>query len=392
MVMSGKEVHMRILRVVASIDPNKGGVSSSVDYAATTLNSTGDFTVDVLCLDDPANDWLASASRTYKIFALGPTYNKYGFNFKFMKWLWTNIASYDFVIIDGVWRFHVISGFFCKVFNVPYAVMPHGMLDPYFKRDNIKYFIKIPFWFFLDGPCVWFSKFLMFTCEREKELAKGCYPFYSFQGFVTRLGFDFNHTFFNGLEFREKYNIDPEKKILLFLSRIDGKKGIETLIGAVRENIALMHDWVVVIAGPGEPAYIDYLKFKTKELEVEDKVLWVGSLYGDAKWSAYKAARFFVLPSHQENYGIVNVEALSIGVPLVITKTINIYQDIDSYNAAFCSEDNLLAYSRALSSAISVSEDEYSILSENARKCYLENFTEAVFLKDFYNLKEALGF
>ena len=73
----------------------------------------------------------------------------------------------------------------------------------------------------------------------------------------------------------------------------------------------------LVIAGPDQMGWQAELINIAKQLGVHDKILWAGMLQGDLKWGAFRAADAFILPSHQENFGIVVAEALSANLPVL---------------------------------------------------------------------------
>jgi glycosyltransferase involved in cell wall biosynthesis len=101
---------------------------------------------------------------------------------------------------------------------------------------------------------------------------------------------------------------------LLFLGRLHPKKGIENLLEACR---LLPFAWSLVIAGTGEPAYVETLRRKTGALALEDRVTMAGEVVGKAKEEAFGRASLMVAPSYTENFGMVVAEALAHGVPVI---------------------------------------------------------------------------
>ena len=64
-------------------------------------------------------------------------------------------------------------------------------------------------------------------------------------------------------------------------------------------------------------------------------------LTGEAKWGAFRAAEFFVLPSHQENFGIVVAEAMALSKPLLITNKVNIWREVEIDGAGIVVDDDV---------------------------------------------------
>jgi glycosyltransferase involved in cell wall biosynthesis len=117
---------------------------------------------------------------------------------------------------------------------------------------------------------------------------------------------------------------------LLFLSRLSEQKGIEILIRAA----GLMHNagtpFVLLIAGTGFPAYEKRTRALVTELNLDDRVLFLGLVTGREKISLYQAADLFVLPTLQENFGLVLTEAMACGTAVLTTRGTDIWREVQS--------------------------------------------------------------
>ncbi len=111
---------------------------------------------------------------------------------------------------------------------------------------------------------------------------------------------------------------------MLFLSRVDPKKGLELLLPA----LASVPHATLVIAGSGDEGYVASLKRLARELHIEERIVWAGYLEGNDKLAALAAADLFVLPSYSENFGIAVVEALAAGLPVLITDQVAIHREV----------------------------------------------------------------
>jgi glycosyltransferase involved in cell wall biosynthesis len=134
---------------------------------------------------------------------------------------------------------------------------------------------------------------------------------------------------------REKFHLGRDgQPTVLFLSRLHEKKGIEHLL---RAAATLRQDGFrgqVVIAGAGEEGYVKTLHEAARGLNLGEQVKFVGQVKGAEKLSLYEASDLFVLPTSQENFGLVLVEALACGTPLVTTKGVDIWRDVEESGAA----------------------------------------------------------
>jgi glycosyltransferase involved in cell wall biosynthesis len=97
-------------------------------------------------------------------------------------------------------------------------------------------------------------------------------------------------------------------------------------------------------------------------------------LTGELKWGALRASEIFVLPSHQENFGIVVAEALACGLPALISNKVNIWREVQSNGAGIVGVDDLEGTCTVLQRWQSMSEQEKSEMRAQARECFLHNF------------------
>jgi glycosyltransferase involved in cell wall biosynthesis len=122
---------------------------------------------------------------------------------------------------------------------------------------------------------------------------------------------------------------DRSEPTILFLSRLHYKKGCEHLIRAAASLRNAGVNARFVFAGSGEPDYVQSLKDLAGRLDIADNCHFVGQVEGLQKVSLYQASDLFVLPSSQENLGIALVEAMACGVPVVTTKGVDIWHDLE---------------------------------------------------------------
>jgi glycosyltransferase involved in cell wall biosynthesis len=97
-------------------------------------------------------------------------------------------------------------------------------------------------------------------------------------------------------------------------------------------------------------------------------------LTGNLKWGAFSAAEAFILPSHQENFGIAVAEALAAGVPVLISNRVNIYREVEADNAGYVDTDDLAGTTRLVERWIRTSPLEQQAMRESARQCFAQRF------------------
>ncbi len=171
---------------------------------------------------------------------------------------------------------------------------------------------------------------MIYTHEAERQLAEssieGLPP-----GYIVPLGCDEPPQSGRGALTEEFLSAHPHLRgrlLVTFLSRLHPKKGLDLLIPAFTLLSIERPSAHLVLVGPGDPQYIQHIRQLVEKYSLADRVTFTGPLEGRAKWAALAASNLFVLPSYQENFAIVVVEALRMGVPVVISRRINIWEDI----------------------------------------------------------------
>jgi glycosyltransferase involved in cell wall biosynthesis len=369
-------VRLRVLHVLPSLDPRTGGVAEAVVQLVNHMQPYG-CVGEVLTLDTrdgPAFDRIRGV-----VHRLGPGRGFYGLSPQMAQWIRANADRYDAVIVHGIWQFHSIAARYGVLGKrTPLFVFPHGMLDPWFQRAYpAKHLKKVLYWMLLERWVFRRANAVLFTCQTELELARE--PFLGRKLPLRVNGF--------GIEpvpgaadvdariFWDAYPRLKGRRVLLFLSRIHEKKGCDLLISAFARMASEHPDVRLVIAGPGDDALVERLKREVRHHRIEGQVVWTGMLSGKLKWAALRAAELFVLPSHQENFGIAVVEALASRTPVLITDCVNIWQEISMSGAGWVCSDTADSVAEALQRwCAQTSADERETMRVAALECYRRYF------------------
>ncbi|MFZ4106586.1 glycosyltransferase, partial [Flavobacterium sp.] len=269
--------------------------------------------------------------------------------------------------------------------STPYFVYTHGMLDPWFQKDKsrrLKAIRNYFYWHLIEKKVINNADGLLFTCEEELFLAKTTFIGYNPKKEINiGYGIEAPPSYSEALKisFKERYNLEKDP-YLLFLSRIHPKKGLDLLLIAYYEllnNIDFSSKLPnLVIAGPGiETEYgTKMLNYLEENPIVKAKVQFVGHLSGDAKWGAIYGCDAFILPSHQENFGIAVAEALACSKPVLITNKINIYREIEKGGAGIINDNNLEGTILNLKKWLTLNNDDKEKMALNAYLVYKTNF------------------
>jgi glycosyltransferase involved in cell wall biosynthesis len=162
---------------------------------------------------------------------------------------------------------------------------------------------------------------------------------------------------------------------LLFLSRIHEKKGCDLLIEAFARTADLDPNVQLVMAGPDQTGWATALKAQAERLGIADRITWTGMLQGDLKWGAFYASELFVLPSHQENFGIAVAEALGCGLPVLISNKVNIWREIEADGAGLVGNDDVRDTEHNLRRWLGMDAAARSHMSALARQTFAERYT-----------------
>jgi glycosyltransferase involved in cell wall biosynthesis len=168
--------------------------------------------------------------------------------------------------------------------------------------------------------------------------------------------------------FFDRYPGLRERRFFLFLSRIHRKKGCDLLLDAFARLTRF--DLDLVMAGPDEEGLRPQLEAQAKQLGISGRVHWTGMLEGDLKWGALRAAEALVLPSHQENFGVVVVEALACKTPVLISDKVNIWPDLERDGAGIVNPDTAEGTFRSMTALLAMTPAERERLASNGLACF----------------------
>ncbi len=371
---------MRILHSIDSVNIKGGGPIEAL-IQISIVNQKQGHTIEVVSLDDPGSDWVRNCR--FKCHAMGPSMKKYGYTSRLLPWLRAHRHQYDVIIVHGLWQYSSFGIWRAlHATNTPYFVFPHGMLDPWFKHTYpMKHLKKWLYWPWGEYRVLRDAKAVLFTCESERELARQSFWLYCCKEMVVSFGTaappdeaeEQRRAFF--AEFPRLM----DKRCLLFLGRLHVKKGPDLVLRAFAKilrsrgasHTAALH---LVMAGPGDFAYSQSLHLLAEQLGLQDRITWAGMLTGQIKWGAFRAAEAFVLPSHQENFGIAVAEALACGLPVLISNKVNIWHEIEQANAGFVALDNDLGTELLLQQWLDADQERWASMSRNASRLFAEKF------------------
>jgi glycosyltransferase involved in cell wall biosynthesis len=356
------------------MDPSFGGPVEGIRQQARVWQKYG-IKIEVACLDSP--EQVGGYESECIIHGCGPSVLVYGASMSFIPWLRANLSRFDVVVLNGIWTFSSFGAYLVlKSSRVPYVVFTHGMLDPWFRKTYpLKHLKKWLYWPWAEYRVLRDARRVLFTCEEERLLARESFWLYSAREAVVGYGTAGPpRGQFNPDAFIEKYPNLRGKRIMLFMSRIHEKKGCDLAIEGFAKVLGKSDEWQLVIAGPDGGGLKARLIELAEELGVANKITWPGMIRDDLKWSCLETAEVFLLPSHQENFGIVVAEALASSLPVLISNKVNIWREVEQAGAGIVEEDSLEGVCRQLRKWAVFRPEDRLAMRLAARDCFERYF------------------
>ncbi len=354
------------------------------------------YEAEVVTLDNPDAPFLNDFP--FPIHAMGGKH-KHWYSPRLIPWLIANRDRFDGVLVHGLWEFTGLAALLAIHGHRPYMVFTHGMLDPYFKRRYP--FKHIKKWFYWASVQYWVLRAadrVLFTTKIERDLATKSFWLWHWDPMVVSYGADpqlpelekLLPAFY--LRCPELRSNKDGQRFLLFLGRIDPKKGCDLLLEAFAAVAGRHPNLHLVMAGPDKSHWREKLQATADQAGIGDRVHWPGMLLDDAKWGAFAACEAFILPSHQENFGIAVAEALACGRPVLISDQVNIAPEIADDGAGLVEPDTLEGTIRLLERWLALDEEQREAMQEQALLTFAKRYdmrrNSALILRTFERLRE----
>lgn len=324
--------NVRTLHIIDRLDKRRGGsvyatlaVCKYLARAGQPVEAVGSIGSGD-ALDHLEHDF--SEFKTHRFDRSFPV--RYSNSAAFAAWLTQSVKNYDLVEVHAIFNaFAWRAAKICRKAGVPYLIRPHGSLDPFDLQKHAA--LKKILGPFLVRPMLEGAKAMLLTAPMEADRVETYGA--RVRKLVLPLPVSLGTQHGNGSGFRHRYGIPRDAQVVLFMSRVDYKKGLEFLIPALGVLKAEFPKLWFVMAGSGEPEFVGRVKQLLIDHRVQPFTSGVGFVTGADKADAMAAANLFALPSRNENFGIVNIEAMHMGLPLLVSNEVYIYQEIQQAGA-----------------------------------------------------------
>jgi glycosyltransferase involved in cell wall biosynthesis len=373
---------MKILQIVPSVSLIYGGPSQMVlglsealanegiEVTLVTTNSNGD--AGQAPLDVPLGKPIKQHGYEIIYFPCSP-FKRYKFSLPLLQWLGKGSANYDLAHIHAL--FSPVSTFSATVARqkkLPYILRPLGTLDPADLQK--KKLLKKLYGSLLEKPNLRGAAAVHFTSEEEAKVSERYGT--ATKDLIIPLGVNIPDRFPAPKTARQQFGIADNVPLLLFMSRIDPKKGLDLLLPALLTLQAegLQFHFVLAGANPQDPMYENSIKEQINNSALAKVSTIAGFVTGEAKLALLQDADIFVLPSYYENFGIAVAEAMATQTPVLISEGVHIWESIKDAAAGWttsCNEEQLTA---TLRNALH-NPQEWEQMGSNARNLVRDKYS-----------------
>ncbi|RUT04626.1 glycosyl transferase [Dulcicalothrix desertica PCC 7102] len=369
---------MKILLVIPGIGDVYGGTSKVAIEFAQALGKLG-IDIDIVTtnangledLDVPLRTWLNQGLYRLQYF---PRWHigDYKLSTSLTKWLFKNVASYDLVHTIAVFSYPVsITHLACKINRVPYINSPHGMLEPW--ALSHKSWKKKLYYSLIEKAALDNASAIQMLNQAEAQNAEPLHlkaPLVTVPNGINCQEFQLQH---NPKAFYEQFPHTRDKALILFLGRIDPKKGLDLLAPAFAKALSKFSNAHLIVAGPDSIGFLPTVQNYFAEEGCLNAVTFTGMLTGAMKYAALAAASIYVAPSYSEGFSMSVLEAMASGLPCVITKGCN-FPEAANNQAALVVDIESSAIANALIDCLS-NPEQAKIMGERARQLVFEKYT-----------------
>jgi glycosyltransferase involved in cell wall biosynthesis len=366
---------MKLLLLIPYLAPVYGGTAQVVPALAAALANTG-ITVDVVTtaaagstvLSVPLNDW--QHQDGYRVRYCRSWHRRdFVWSGSLLRWLLAHGQDYDLVHTHTLFAPVVAAAhWICRWRRVPYVMTPHGMLDPWALGQKAGKKQRYMTW--VERPALAHAAAIHVLSRREAEQVAALQlptPVATIPNGVT-----LPPPVSPDLFLDERPHLRSLQR-LLYLGRIDPKKGLDQLVTALASLHRDRPQLHLILAGPDALGYRDALQRQARTLGCESALTFTGLLTGDRKWAALQAADLFVYPSYSEGFSMAILEAMAVGLPCVITPGCN-FPEAAIANAAITVDPDPPALAAALRQLIQ-DPDGAKALGDRARHLVQTDYT-----------------
>jgi glycosyltransferase involved in cell wall biosynthesis len=325
---------VRISHFCFSLDSSGGGVPEGL---LSTVEQTTKYGIvnQVISVGNTKKQSEANSQRISNMISFGVEYrstvaqfkNNYGLGSLIgLKRMMTSLSKPDLVVLHQVYTFSTLLGYiYAKKYGIPYAIEPHGSLTKYHESDS-KLIKTLAKWI-LISKILREANAIIVTCERERDDLN-----LSFQAKAYQIGYGADWSQIAN-KATQRPTISSDNLRIVFSGRFDKKKNLPLVIQAMPQILDKYPDLILDIAGSGNTNEVKKLQSLISSLKLENSIQFHGWIDKAKMRDLFAFAKLLVLPSENENFALVVAEALSAGVPCVVSKYVGTSDIVAKHHA-----------------------------------------------------------
>ena len=372
---------MRVLHVIPSVPKVRGGPSqavldmvkalraNNVDAEIATTNDNGDGLLDVplqkrIEYQQVPVWFLSRFSPNVK------AVREYAFSWQLTVWLWHNISNYDLLHIHAIFSYaSTIAMEIAHLKNVPYIVTPHGLLCKWSLQQSTRK--KQIYLRLIEKANLNHSQVIHLTSQQEQQEVSQLGI--SSPSFILPLGLSVPNQIHDARHrLRQYLNVPADEPVILFLSRLHPKKGLDYLIPALGK--LTHHRFTFVIAGSGSKEYEAEIQSLLVSTGIGDRTHFAGFVEGEIKNMFIQGSDLFALTSHSENFAVVVLEALAVGLTVLVTPGVALASVVKQYQLGYVPELDVSAIANALDNYLTYPQAAKD-MGDRARQLIFKQYT-----------------
>ena len=369
---------MKVLFVIPFLGSVYGGPSNSVVSLAQALGQQG-VELDVISttangstrLDVPVETWIEKSFYRIQYFSYW-NFLDYKISRSLTQWLFQNISDYDLVHTHTIFSYSILlANLLSQLYQIPYIMTPRGMVEPW--ALAYKSWKKKPYFNFFEKPAFQRANAIHVLTSAEANSIQKIglnSPLALVPNGVSQKDFD---VLADPEIFYQQFPKTRDKTLILFLGRIDPKKGLDLLAIAFSKIRAEFPNTHLILAGPDNIDFSPIVKDYFAEVSCLEAVTFTGMLTGTLKYAALAAANLYVAPSYSEGFSLSVLEGMASGLPCVITTGCN-FPEAGIKKAALVVDIDATQIADALFWCLANSE-EAKQMGDRARQFVFENYT-----------------
>lgn len=372
---------MKILHVIPSVGSVRGGPSQAVIETVKALQNFG-VEAEIVTTNDNGNDLLDVPLRQCIEYKQVPvrffprfspglhSIREFAFSGQLTAWLWQNASNYDLLHVHAIFSYASTAAMaIARLKGVPYIVRPLGQLCEWSLQQSARK--KKIYLDLIERSNLNHSQALHLTSEQEQQevsrLGLGLHSFVLPHGLSVPLAISNAHS-----RLREHLKVPADEPVILFMSRLHPKKGLDYLIPALAK--LTHHRFTFVIAGSGSKEYEAEIKSLVTSSGIGDRVYFAGFLEGESKNLFIQGSDLFALTSHSENFAVVVLEALAAGVPVVVTPGVALASVVQQHQLGYVTQLDVSAIASTVEQYLN-NPQQGKNMGKSAQKLIYDHYT-----------------